>query len=292
MIRKKRILPNFGYIPSYSLIENLFGRLFGVPNLLKRLQADKIMRVLSILDGEFVLDYGCGSGYFSAEFSSLTKNVYAFDIMKHITHHSLSVNRGVKFAYLQNDGGHPTPYQDEFFDKVFLSEVLAMVEDPNVILCEVKRILKENGSCVLVNGTGQSFIKNMISYAHSNRGIVARCLKYKNPNFPENFEKYANFLCKNYGTNRKNFFSKEEIIKLCEDNGFLVEDFDPAPSRFVLNMIYLGQFLKYLKNKPVLKNRFFYLKYIFLKFLDVFGSKKHSDVCLLKIRKSKKDELN
>ncbi|KPL05582.1 MAG: hypothetical protein AMJ73_00175 [candidate division Zixibacteria bacterium SM1_73] len=109
----------------------------------------KKLQKAGLKPGDQVLDFGCGPGSFSlaaAHIVGQTGKVHALDI------HPLSVQRVKRRTDkkgLQNidtiSSDRATGLTDQSVDFVILNDVLHEVDDPDVVLTELHRILKPEG---------------------------------------------------------------------------------------------------------------------------------------------------
>jgi len=89
------------------------------------------------LQGDSILDYGCGNRPYESLFAAKYKNYIAADIA------------GNPKADLVIGTNGQIPTGDETFDCVFSSQVLEHVLDPQVYLREAHRVLKEEGTLIV-----------------------------------------------------------------------------------------------------------------------------------------------
>lgn len=100
-------------------------------------------------EGREVLDYGCGSGYGSADIAADARRVVGVDVSREAIEHAeahFSVPR-LKFALIDPD--RPLTLPDESFDTVLSFQVIEHVHDPDRYLSEARRVLRPGGSLVL-----------------------------------------------------------------------------------------------------------------------------------------------
>lgn len=109
---------------------------------LTREKAKKYLRRNNI-----ILDYGCGTGTASCEFSPLVKTVDAIDISsemieiakdKAVTHQVNNINFLQTTIFDDN-------YEDESFDVIVAFNMLHTIDDPKKVIDRIHHLLKPNG---------------------------------------------------------------------------------------------------------------------------------------------------
>lgn len=106
-----------------------------------------------IKSGDKVAEFGCGSGYFTSLLAEKVKpngKVYAIDILESSLKEAeeLTNELGLDNIIFYRGNVKNLPYEDEYFDVVFISQVLFQNEEYEKILDEGLRILKKN--CYLI----------------------------------------------------------------------------------------------------------------------------------------------
>jgi len=119
----------------------------GDMNLKRRIET--IVEKLEPKDSDRILDCGCGDGLFLVAVSETSNcQLYGVDVDK--TNLRLAKRylkeKPVKLVY-----GDATkmPFKNEFFDKVYCSEVLEHILDDRKAVSEIKRVLKKGGTLVV-----------------------------------------------------------------------------------------------------------------------------------------------
>ena len=92
-------------------------------------------------NGAKVLELGCGAGQFIREIKKIRPelNCFGCDISQHAIAIAKQANDGVVYDL---SAENKSVYEDNFFDAVLIYDVLEHVENPNLILSEVNRVLK------------------------------------------------------------------------------------------------------------------------------------------------------
>jgi ubiquinone/menaquinone biosynthesis C-methylase UbiE len=272
---------NFGYIPSGKLSEDMYGKVFGHRNLIKRLQALDIIRALKIKPDDVVLDFGCGAGYITIELAKLGRKVYGIDINPYLNTINIpkTLEHVLQFIVVSGD---TLPFKDQYVDKVLASEILPMITDPALFLKELNRVLKPGGVLVVSNGAGHPAVKD----GYTNKNIIFRCLSriYKD-RLPSTYDEYCEILQKSFGTGRKNFIEEAEMCELLSNNGFKVESISYTPGMLVGSYYSWSQFRLYLRSGKTLSQKYFAAKFIFWSVIKLFEWKNYKGGLLCVARK-------
>lgn len=149
----------------YQIIVRVLAKLFSFPapaftgHLLdsrfrRKLQPpDKVITRSGIKEGMRILEVGCGSGAFTtyaARAVGKKGKVYALDIQSEMLNqleHKLSKpkHQDIKNIELVNASAYKLPFENNFFDLVYMITVLPEIPDQNKALQEIKRVLKSGG---------------------------------------------------------------------------------------------------------------------------------------------------
>jgi len=190
----------FGYIPQKSLWKNIILKILGYPNTIRRIQAPILMRMLNPQKNDFIVDAGCGGGYFSYEIAKISKCV---GVDRNIRNNEKYIMKYLKSISFVETDIQNMPFKDETVDKILLSSVLQMVDNDILLLKECNRVLKKNAIFVL------SVPVEYVYYKELNK--IKRKLKEK------------------FGSQGKGFYKYNEIIKLLKDSGFNIIKMEYSP---------------------------------------------------------------
>ena len=120
---------------------------------------DKIVEELNIKSGMIVADFGCGAGYFTIPIAKIIKNsgkIYAIDVLNEVLENVLSkaklydlLNIKTVRANIEVVGG--SKIEGGSVDLVVLANVLFQCSGYDSVLTEAKRILKGDGSIIIID---------------------------------------------------------------------------------------------------------------------------------------------
>jgi ubiquinone/menaquinone biosynthesis C-methylase UbiE len=98
------------------------------------------------LKGKRILDVGCGIGVWSRAFSKEGAEVFGIDIDEGNIEEAKKLVKEINFCVGRAE---KLPYEGNFFDVVFLHEVIEHVEDDEEVLREAIRVLKPGGKVIV-----------------------------------------------------------------------------------------------------------------------------------------------
>lgn len=198
-----QVMP-FGYLPNKTRWKNFILKLSGYPNLMRRIQAPVLMKMLDPHDGEFILDVGCGSGFFTYEIARMGELGIGIDW--HISNELLlAMSMQPKVRYVKGDV-QKLPFASGAFEKLLLSSILQMVKDDKALLRECYRVLKENGIVVLSVPIEYIYLKRLNNYKPKLGGM--------------------------FGSLGKSYYDYDEVIGLLTSQGFEIIQTEYAPKRW------------------------------------------------------------
>jgi ABC-2 type transport system ATP-binding protein len=115
---------------------------------------DEIIQELNRLPelGELV-EFGCGTGIFTEAIVQKTKSMFATDLSDSLLAVARTRIGDHPKVTIQKENCMATSFQSEAIDSVFMANLIHVVESPSALLQECYRILRENGSIVIVTFT-------------------------------------------------------------------------------------------------------------------------------------------
>ena len=244
---------SFGYLPIGIPRYDIPARLFGVPNLMKRLQAPEVMAALDIQPGDSVLDFGCGSGYMTVEMAKLAAKATGIDVNPYVSSIRVPPSLKGRLEYIQTSGTR-LPFADASFDRILASEVLPMIPEPGPFLAEISRVLKPGGCLVVANGIGHPGIEE--AYATKAPRLAELARRYPE-RMPGSYAEYCARFQTIAGTARTNFMTRDEIVDGLERAGFDIRVTKYSPRQSAGDWLAWRQFELYLRTgKVVFSDRF------------------------------------
>lgn len=95
------------------------------------------------LNGESVLDLGCGYGWYTDFFARIGANAVGIDGSEKMI--GIARERYPNLKFTLSDIEKPLPYTDGCFDIVFSNQVLMDIENADFVISECERVLKSGG---------------------------------------------------------------------------------------------------------------------------------------------------
>lgn len=102
---------------------------------------------LAAQPGERILDLGCGDGQLTANIAATGASVVGVDASTEMV--AAARSRGIR---ADEAGADSLPYEDGSFDAVFSNAVLHWIREQDVMMAEVRRVLKPGGRFVAEMG--------------------------------------------------------------------------------------------------------------------------------------------
>lgn len=126
-----------------------------------RVRDRAFLKFLHPMQGEKILDVGCGLGYFAELLGKAGAELTGIDADdKCIDYCKANIKGEFRLEDIRN-----LPYADNYFDKVLCTEVLEHVNKNEEVLNEIKRVIKPYGTIVVSvpcsEGIFKAFFKNI-----------------------------------------------------------------------------------------------------------------------------------
>jgi len=137
------------------------------PKNLERLEAPKRLKIfepsllfqeLSLKNFNTILDFGVGTGFYLPYLVNLLTplgKVYAIDVQRELFDYAkekcqkLGLTEKVEFKLIEEE--RPLPFEEGFFDFIYLAFTFHELKDPDFALKEMKRVLKPEGKLLLID---------------------------------------------------------------------------------------------------------------------------------------------
>ncbi len=113
-----------------------------------------------IKSSDTVLDVGCGIGVISLYYGNKCKSVHGIDIsdkaikLANESAKELKLNQKIKFEVVD----FPNKYLDKKFDKIIFSETLEHIQNEDLALQSISKMLNKNGQLIVTVPSVNSFI--------------------------------------------------------------------------------------------------------------------------------------
>lgn len=116
-----------------------------------------------VYPGESYLDVGCGTGALLAFFQGAQRDVFGMDLSEDMLARARQRDALRYVDFEEGSAGKPWPFQSEMFDKVSALAMLEFVENLDVALDEMLRVLK-------LGGRGIFSVEDQVDWEGNDRG--------------------------------------------------------------------------------------------------------------------------
>ncbi|MCK5609815.1 class I SAM-dependent methyltransferase [Candidatus Pacearchaeota archaeon] len=141
--------------------------IYGIPeNFFERKLRKKALDMLDIKKTDKVLEIGCATGCGLLGISKRTNKVYGIDLTPEMVKQAKKRN---KKATIKEGDATKLNFKDNFFDKVYISNVLELLneKEKKKALKEIKRVLRKNGKiCIVDTKDSNSIIIKLYKFLH------------------------------------------------------------------------------------------------------------------------------
>jgi len=118
---------------------------------------NKIKKLLDIKPKDKVLEIGCGEGYYTEQIGAITSNLIATDISQNYLDKARLRNPHSIIDYICCPA-EKLPFNDNFFEKILMSEVIEHLIDWRQGIKEAKRVLKPGGKLIITTPNKHSYL--------------------------------------------------------------------------------------------------------------------------------------
>lgn len=180
-------------------------------NLLIDNRLQKVLEIVKNCSKGQVLDLGCGDGSFSQLLREQGNIVFGVDISSQAV--VLAAKRGVNACKVKVDS-EPLPFKNNFFDFVFCGELIEHLYDPDFLLSEVKRVLKQGGLFVITTPNLASWFNRLVLLFGFQPYLSEVSLRY-------NVGKFRSNVPKTEVSGHIRSFTLKSLLELLEIHGFV-----------------------------------------------------------------------
>ena len=175
-----------------------------------------------LADSNFVLDQGCGTGIISLELAKQGKRIIGIDnnpyMLGEAQNRLLLANKEsnpkLNAVFMEGNAEHLI-FRDGLFDGIVANNVIFYVDNPNQMISETYRVLKEGGTFVVTGPKPNADIERLCSQLHEEfrQKEIYEELK-------EDIEHFLKCSFELKTTGIRNVYYPEEIAELLKKAGF------------------------------------------------------------------------
>lgn len=219
---------------------------------IRAIKVDKVLGYLGEVRGRRLVDLGCGIGYFASTLTDRGACVVACDFAEAMVDKTQQ-RYADKFPLVRASVENP-PFRDACFDAALLLDVFEHLYNPQTMLTHVFRLLKPGGRLVLTTDR-PGFQLGGIPLKHVLRRIGPLRRLYRALSKEAAYETPLCTHVHEYGV--------DEVIRIVEGAGFMVEAFDTYPNRARYGLT--GRAIELVGRGPLRKYEWEYAIYAFNK---------------------------
>lgn len=144
---------------NYSQIAKYYDEVRPAP---ARILVSKIIEYGRIGTNCSILDVGCGTGRFPLIISAMEDSMFcALEPSIEMLKQAVVKDKSRLVLWVRGDG-QKLPFQDDFFDCIYMTSVIHHIEDKEKALREIHRALKKRGNCVIMTYSHSGIRKHII----------------------------------------------------------------------------------------------------------------------------------
>lgn len=122
----------------------------------------QILHLTAIKEDDVILEIGCAKGEILYHIIKRARCGIGIDIAQNILRRA---RKSEKISYVQADAEH-IPFDDDAFSKILCLDLLEHVHNPEQVLLEMKRVLKEHGEIIIAVPTTGFLASLLTGYFH------------------------------------------------------------------------------------------------------------------------------
>lgn len=160
---------------SKSIIQKAGLKIFGVPHMGMRLRAKHIFPLLDMQKNNVILDAGCGIGLYSLTLAKRGCTVHGIDTDKEKINSAKKLAHSLNVDTVSFDTADlcQLPIENERYDRIICSDVIEHINDDDIAVSELARVLKKGGILVLSVPSIMSLSKKMEDqFGHARQGYT------------------------------------------------------------------------------------------------------------------------
>jgi len=109
-----------------------------------------------------VLDMGCGTGRFPLSMSTMKDSMFcALEPSIEMLKQAIVKDKSRRILWVRGDGQR-LPFRDDLFDCVYMTLVIHHIENKEMALREIHRVLKKGGRCVIMTNSHSRIKKHVL----------------------------------------------------------------------------------------------------------------------------------
>lgn len=144
----------------YSKIAKYYDKVRLVPT---EVLLSRIIEYGGIDTNSAVLDVGCGTGRFTLNMlTAKSFTLFALEPSTEMLKQAVLKDESKRIWWVRGDGQR-LPFPDRFFDCVYMTSVIHHIENKEMALQEIYRVLKEGGNCVIMTYSHSGIRKQVIN---------------------------------------------------------------------------------------------------------------------------------
>lgn len=127
--------------------------------------ASRAVATIQMVEGDVILDVGCGAGLFSYSIAKKAKKVVGVDILPSSIEIAKEFNTQPNVEYIEGDL-FKLHFPDGSFDCILFLETIEHVDNPVMFIREFHRLLKKGGHLIISTPNAMSYTNIVYAFSH------------------------------------------------------------------------------------------------------------------------------